>query len=99
MTERFTPAFDVCYVQGYTAALQDVLETFAEIQTDLKRHGRKQNYKTYKNIVECMLENRTILRETADSFIRCSDHAETGFEVWREVWTKYGKGKEPPNDA
>ena len=91
---EFTQSFDPCYVQGYTAALQDVLEAFAEIQMDLKRHGRKQNYKTYKSIVECMLENRTILRETADAFVRCNDRTESGFEVWRNVWTKYGKGKD-----
>ena len=94
---EFVPNFDPCYVQGYTAALQDVLESFAEIQTDLKRHGRKQNYNTYKSIVECMLENRTILRETTDSFIRCNDHAEGGYEVWRKIWTKYGKGKNEQN--
>ena len=90
----FVPMFDPCYVQGYTAALQDVLEVFSNIQMDLKRHKRKQTYQTYKKIVECMLENRTILRETTDSFIRCTDHNETGYEVWRNIWTKYGKGKE-----
>lgn len=93
MKTDFTPSFDPCYVQGYTAALEDVLKMFAEIQMDLKRHGRKQNYNTYKAIVECMLENRTILRETTGAFIRCSDKAECGFEVWRNVWTKFGKGK------
>ena len=90
---NFVPTFHPCYVQGYTAALQDVLEQFGEIQLDLKRHNKKQNYNTYKAIVECMLANRAIMRETADSFIRCNDKAEGGFEVWREVWTKYGKGK------
>lgn len=44
------------YVQGYTAALQDVLKTLGDMQTDLKIHKRKQNYKTYKAIVECMLK-------------------------------------------
>ena len=44
--------------------------------------------------MECMLENRTILRETTDAFVRCTDQNESGYEVWREVWTKYGKGKE-----
>lgn len=84
----FDPSFDPCYVQGYTAALQDVLEVFANIQMDLKRHGRKQTYKTYKGIVECMLENRTIFRETTDSFVRCTDRNDTGYEIWREAWSR-----------
>lgn len=84
----FEPSFDPCYVQGYTAALQDVLEVFANIQMDLKLHSRKQNYKTYKGIVECMLENRTILRETADSFVRCTDRNDIGYEIWREAWSR-----------
>ena len=50
--------FGLQYVQGYTAALQDVLETFAALQDDMKRHKRKQNYKSYKAVVECMLKNR-----------------------------------------
>ena len=45
---NFVPTFHPCYVQGYTAALQDVLEQFGEIQLDLKRHNKKQNYNTYK---------------------------------------------------
>jgi len=84
----FVPSFDPCYVQGYTAALQDVVETFKNIQTDLKDHKRKQNAKTYLAILSCMLENRTILRETTDSFIRCNDNAASGFELWRECWNK-----------
>ena len=88
----FEPSFDPCYVQGYTAALQDVLKVIREIQPDLKYHKRKQNAKTYEEILRCMIENRTILRETTDSFVRCT--ADGGYEVWRETWTKYGKGKD-----
>lgn len=88
MSSDFVPNFDPCYVQGYTAALQDVIETIEQIQPDLKRHSRKQNYKTYKGIVECMLENRTILRETTDSFVRCTDRNDTGYEIWREAWSR-----------
>ena len=79
---QFSPNFDYCYVQGYTAALQDVLNTFEQIQPDLKRHGKKQSYKTYKELVECMLKNRTCLREIPNSFIRC--RADGEFEAWRE---------------
>ena len=81
---EFTPCFDPCYIQGYTAALLDVLNTFGLIQADLKAHKRKQSLKTYSGIIQCMLENRTILRETADAFIRCTASGE--FEVWREAW-------------
>ena len=83
---EFVPSFDPCYIQGYTAALQDVIDTFDRIQYDLKAHKRKQNLKTYRGIVSCMLENRTILRETPDAFVRCNDALPAGFEVWREAW-------------
>ena len=55
---NFEPSFDPCYVQGYTAALQDVLKVIREIQPDLKYHKRKQNAKTYEGILQCMIENR-----------------------------------------
>lgn len=74
--------FDILYVQGYTAALLDVLEVFDDIQSDLKEHKRKQNYKTYKAIVETILSNRAILREDPNAFIRCNNNAENGFELW-----------------
>lgn len=80
--------FDTLYVQGYTAALMDVIKTFDLIQYDLKSHKRRQNYRTYREIVTCMLENRAMLRETADSFIRCNDKVAGGFELWRECWNK-----------
>lgn len=74
--------FGFDYVQGYTAALQDVIKTFELMQPDLKHHKRKQNYKTYKAIVECMLKNRVILREDPSAFVRCNDKAEGGYEVY-----------------
>lgn len=76
--------FSYEYVQGYTAALQDVLETIDDIQNDLKKHKRKQNSKTYKAIAECMLKNRVILREEPYAFVRCNDNVEGGFEVYVE---------------
>ena len=84
----FEPSFDLCYVQGYTAALQDVLKVIREIQPDLKYHKRKQNAKTYEGILQCMIENRTILRETTDSVVRCTDRNDTGYEIWRETWSR-----------
>lgn len=74
--------FPITYVQGYTAALQDVFETIDDIQCDLKLHKRKQNAKTYKAIVECMIKNRAILREEPDAFVRCNDSVDGGFEVY-----------------
>lgn len=74
--------FDILYVQGYTAALQDVLMTIDSIQPDLQLHKRRQNYKTYKAIIECMLKNRAILREDPNAFVRCN--VEGGFEVYIE---------------
>lgn len=74
--------FSSDYIQGYTAALQDVLKTISLIQDDLKCHRRKQNYKTYKNIAECMLRERTFLRENPAAFIRCNDDVNGGFEIY-----------------
>lgn len=76
--------FGTQYIQGYTAALQDVLRTMEDAQSDMKMHKRKQNYKTYKAMVECMLKNRTILREEPYAFVRCNDNAESGFEVYTQ---------------
>lgn len=80
MDKMFPPT----YVQGYTAALQDVLKTIEEIQFDLKYHKRRQNAKTYKAIIECMIKNRAILREEPYAFVRCNDNADGGFEVYIE---------------
>ena len=79
---QFSKLFGIEYVQGYTAALQDVLNTIDTIQEDLKRHKRKQNYKTYKAIIQTMLNNRVELRENPRAFIRCNDQAESGFELF-----------------
>ena len=76
--------FDILSVQGYTAALQDVLKVIDDIQVDLKIHKRRQNYKTYKAIVECMLKNRVVLREEPHAFVRCSTTNQDGFEVYIE---------------
>lgn len=75
--------FGYPYVQGYTAALQDVLSTIGkDMEEDLKRHKRRQNLKTVRAIVECMLKNRAIFREEPYAFVRCNDEADGGFEVY-----------------
>lgn len=80
MTHMFSPE----YVQGYTAALKDAIAVVDLIQYDMKQHKRKQNYKSYRAILRCMLENRTILREHPDAFVRCNDAVEGGYEVYIE---------------
>lgn len=76
--------FPFMYVQGYTAALQDVLSTIENIQYDLKHHKRRQSFKTYKAIIECMLKYRVVLREEPCAFVRCNGNAEGGYEVYIE---------------
>ena len=85
---NFEPSFDPCYVQGYTAALLDVNEILEHIGPDLKRHKRKQDGKTYQAIIKCVIENRTVLRECPDAFVRCNDSVPGGFEIWRESYSK-----------
>lgn len=77
----FTPSFPSEYVQGYTAALQDVIREMHNFEYDAKRCHLKHNYKTYKALLDCMLENRTILRENPDAFIRWND-SKNDFEIW-----------------
>ncbi len=81
----FSKMFGFEYVQGYTAALQDVLRTLENIPYDLKLHHRKQNLKTLCAIVNCMLENRVTLRENPGTFVRCNDDVPGGFEVYTEI--------------
>lgn len=82
---------DPCYIQGYTAAIQDAIEVVDYIQTDLKRHGRKQNAKTYTAILKCMLKGRVLLRESPTAFVRCSDHTKDGFEIWDSRYNNMSK--------
>ena len=73
---------DPCYIQGYTAAIQDAIKVVEYIQKDLKIHKRKQNAKTYLAILRCMLKGRVLLRESSTAFVRCNDRAPDGFEIW-----------------
>lgn len=72
------------YAQGYTAALQDVLSYFEShsFLEDLKRHKRKQTLKELSKFIRCMIDNRTVLREDPDAFIRCNNEAKNGYELW-----------------
>ena len=82
---------DPCYVQGYTAAIQDAIEVVSYIQQDLKSHGRKQNAKTYTAILKCMLKGRVLLRESSTAFVRCNDQDKDGFEIWDSRYNNMSK--------
>lgn len=74
--------FPTEYVQGYTAALQDAIDVFNYIDKDLQAHKRKRTAKTYQAIAKCMLDNRAILREEPNAFVRCNNSIDGGFEVY-----------------
>lgn len=89
--QSIDPVYGYDYSYGYTMALLKVLETFDIIQPDLKEHKRKQNYKTYRAIVDFILKNREALNEDPGAIIRCSDDADGGFEL-RASGRKEGLG-------
>ena len=82
LPSNISPEYGYDFAHGYATALLKVLETFDTIQPDLKVHKRRQNYKTYRSIVNCILQNQVALRENPDAYIRCSNEAEGGFELW-----------------
>lgn len=57
---------------GFTTALLKVREqldsNFAE---DLKRHKMRLNAKTIEQAIDCMIENRELLRDNPQAFLRC----------------------------
>ena len=65
---------------GYTRALLKVREqldsNFAE---ELKRHKMRLNAKTLEQAIDCMIENRELLRDNPQAFLRCKQGG--GFEV------------------
>lgn len=58
------------YLQGYTTAIQDIIEVFEYIQDDLSYHHKRLNSKTVAKILKCCLENRAELLNSEDGFIR-----------------------------
>lgn len=77
------------YADGYRNALMDVLETLKNIDVDMKIHKRKRTAKEYTALIQCMLENRIILRENIDAFVRCSSNG--GYEVYDSKLNKVVK--------
>lgn len=70
--------FGYCY--GYTRALMKVREQIdSNFAKDLKRHKMRFNVKTLEKAIDCMIENRELLREDPQAFLRCKHGG--GFEV------------------
>ena len=65
------------YNRGYTKAIQDIIEVFQYISSDLTAHNTRMNYKWADKILKCCLENREKLRENRDGFIR-TEKSESG---------------------
>ena len=56
--------------RGYTKAIQDLIEVFDYIVSDLKHHHKKITEKSAKELLQCCLTNRERLRESTNGFIR-----------------------------
>lgn len=68
------------YSNGYTRALLEVKEQLTPaMYEDMKRHKVKFNVKNVQAILDCMIENRELLRENPFAFVRCKKDG--GFEV------------------
>lgn len=80
----FSPEFDGLYIQGYTAALQDLKQLFtsSSFNYDLKRHNRKKNQKEFEKLFNVLIKGRSILRENPDAFIRCNNDIPEGYEFF-----------------
>lgn len=65
---------------GYTRALLKVREQLdSNFSEDLKRHKMRLNVKTLEQAIDCMIENRELLRDNPQAFLRCKQGG--GFEV------------------
>lgn len=87
----FSKMFGTEYIQGYTAALLEVRNVLDNIEQDLKAHKRKRDLKAAKQVIDFMIENRTILREDPHAFIRCNNDVQGGFEIYREGSPRHGR--------
>lgn len=65
---------------GYTRALLKVREQLdAAFAEDLRLHKIRINAKTIEQAIDCMIENRELLRDNPQAFLRCKHGG--GFEV------------------
>lgn len=65
---------------GFICALLKVRDQLdAAFAEDLKRHKMRLNAKTLEQAIDCMIENRELLRDNPQAFLRCKHGG--GFEV------------------
>lgn len=66
---------------GFTRALLKVRDQLdAAFVEDLHRHNMRLNAKTIEKAIDCMIENRELLRDNPQAFLRCKRGG--GFEVF-----------------
>ena len=58
------------YNRGYTKAIQDIIEVFTYILTDLRWHHKNLNAKTSIKLLQAILKNREMLSDDWGGFIR-----------------------------
>lgn len=75
--------FGLEYNQGYTAALLDVKQILEDdnFVYDLKKHKKTMTRKSLINLLNCLIDGKTILRENPDAWVRCNNNSKYGFEI------------------
>ena len=69
------------YNHGFTRGLLKVKEQIDKyMYEDLRQHKMRFNIKTFQEMIDCMIENRELLRENPQAFLRCKPGG--GFEVF-----------------
>lgn len=78
---RIMDKLEFGYNHGFTRGLMKVKEQIdGQMADDLKRHGMRFNVKTLGMMLDCMIENRELLRDNPRAFLRCKTGG--GFEVF-----------------
>lgn len=68
------------YNHGFTRALLKVKEQLdTNLAEDMKRHKMRFTAKNIEQSIDCMIENRELLRDNPQAFLRCKQGG--GFEV------------------
>ena len=76
MTERM----EFGYNHGFTRALLKVKEQLdTNLAEDMRRHKMRFTAKNIESAVDCMIDNRELLRDNPQAFLRCKKDG--GFEV------------------
>lgn len=81
-----TPLFGPHYIQGYTAALLDIQSIIEDsgFRDDMKRHKMPMNWRNMAALIRCVIDNRVMLREDPDAFVRCTK--DKRFEMVSGSW-------------